>query len=67
MRLEHWERILQECLHFFEIRKFIVLNMIVRVKRTIPWSAKSIGVDAIAKNLTPADFFMLERCIQREI
>ena len=36
---------------------------IEKVKRTIPRIVKSVRADAIAKNLIPADFSMLEQCV----
>lgn len=37
---------------------------IEKVKRTIPRVVKSVRADAIAKNLIPADFSMLEECVR---
>ena len=37
---------------------------IEKVKKTIPPIIKSVKADAIAKNLIPADFFMLEQCVR---
>jgi len=36
---------------------------IEKVKKTIPRIVKSVKADAIAKNLIPADFSMLEQCV----
>ena len=36
---------------------------IEKVKRTIPRIVKSVKADAISKNLIPADFSMLEKCV----
>lgn len=33
------------------------------MRRTIPRIVKSVRADAIAKNLIPADFSMLEKCV----
>lgn len=42
---------------------FCVGRDIEKVKTTIPRTVRSVRADAIAKNLIPADFSMLERCV----
>ncbi len=45
--------------------KFYCLGRdIEKVKKTIPRIVKSVRADAIAKNLVPADFSMLEDCVR---
>lgn len=50
---------------FGDAKVFCVGRDIERVKRTIPRIVKSVRADAIAKNLIPADFSMLEDCIKQ--
>lgn len=48
---------------FGDAKVYCVGRDIDRVKRTIPRIVKSVKADAIAKNLIPADFSMLEKCV----
>lgn len=48
---------------FGEAKVYCVGRDIEKVKKTIPRIVKSVKADAIAKNLIPADFSMLEKCI----
>ena len=55
---------LQEYLLPLEMRRFTVSDAILKkVKKTIPRIVKSVKADAIARNLIPADFSMLEKCV----
>ena len=48
---------------FDDAKVYCVGRNIEKVKRTIPRIVKSVKADAIAKNLIPADFSMLESCV----
>ena len=48
---------------FGDAKVYCVGRDIAKVKRTIPRIVKSVKADAIAKNLIPADFSMLESCV----
>lgn len=48
---------------FGDARVYCVGRDIEKVKRTIPRIVKSVRADAIAVNLLPADFSMLEKCV----
>lgn len=48
---------------FGNAKVYCVGRDIEKVKKTIPRIAKSVKADAIAKNLVPADFSMLEQCV----
>lgn len=48
---------------FGDAKVYCVGRDIEKVKRTIPRIVKSVRADAIAKNLIPADFSMLEKCM----
>ena len=48
---------------FGDAKVYCVGRDIEKVKRTIPRIVKSVKADAIAKNLVPADFDMLETCV----
>lgn len=48
---------------FGEAKVYCVGRDIEKVKKTIPRIVKSVKADAIAKNLIPADFSMLEKCV----
>lgn len=48
---------------FGNAKVYCVGRDIEKVKRTIPRIVKSVKADAIAKNLIPADFSMLEDCV----
>ena len=48
---------------FGNAKVYCVGRDIEKVKRTIPRIVKSVKADAIAKNLVPADFSMLESCV----
>ena len=48
---------------FGDAKVYCVGRDIEKVKRTIPRIVKSVRADAIAKNLIPADFSMLEKCV----
>ena len=48
---------------FGNAKVYCVGRDIEKVKRTIPRIVKSVRADAIAKNLIPADFSMLEKCV----
>lgn len=48
---------------FGDAKVYCVGRDIEKVKRTIPRIVKSVRADAIAKNLVPADFSMLEKCV----
>lgn len=48
---------------FGDAKVYCVGRDIEKVKRTIPRIVKSVKADAIAKNLIPADFSMLEKCV----
>lgn len=50
---------------FGDAKVFCVGRDIEKVKRTIPRIVKSVRADAIAKNLIPADFSMLEDCVSQ--
>lgn len=47
---------------FGDARVYCVGRDIEKVKKTIPRIVKSVKADAIAKNLIPAEFSMLEKC-----
>lgn len=49
---------------FGDARVYCVGRDIEKVKKTIPRIVKSVRADAIAKNLVPADFSMLEDCVR---
>ena len=49
---------------FGEAKVYCVGRDIEKVKKTIPRIVKSVRADAIAKNLVPADFSMLEDCVK---
>lgn len=48
---------------FGDARVYCVGRDIEKVKKTIPRIVKSVKADAIAKNLIPADFSMLGKCV----
>lgn len=48
---------------FGDAKVYCVGRDIEKVKKTIPRIVKSVKADAIAKNLIPADFDSLERCV----
>lgn len=48
---------------FGDAKVYCVGRDIEKVKRTIPRIVKSVKADAIAKNLIPADFSMIEQCV----
>lgn len=48
---------------FGKAKVYCVGRDIEKVKKTIPRIVKSVRADAIAKNLIPADFSMLEQCV----
>ena len=48
---------------FGDAKVYCVGRSIERVKKTIPRIVKSVKADAIAKNLIPGDFSMLEKCV----
>jgi len=48
---------------FGDARVYCLGRDIEKVKRTIPRIVKSVRADAIAKNLIPADFSMLQQCV----
>ena len=48
---------------FGDAKVYCVGCDIEKVKKTIPRIVKSVKADAIAKNLIPVDFFMLEKCV----
>ena len=48
---------------FGDAKVYCVGRDIEKVKKTIPRIVKSVKADAIAKNLIPADFSMLEKCV----
>lgn len=48
---------------FGDAKVYCVGRDIEKVKKTIPRVVKSVKADAIAKNLVPADFTMLEQCV----
>jgi len=48
---------------FGNAKVYCVGRDIQKVKKTIPRIVKSVKADAIAKNLVPADFSMLEKCV----
>ena len=48
---------------FGNAKVYCVGRDIEKVKKTIPRIVKSVKADAIAKNLVPADFSMLEKCV----
>lgn len=48
---------------FGNAKVYCVGRNIEKVKNTIPRIVKSVKADAIAKNLLPADFSMLEECV----
>ncbi len=50
---------------FGDAKVYCVGRDIEKVKRTIPRIVKSVKADAIAKNLIPADFSMLEDCVKQ--
>lgn len=49
---------------FGDAKVYCVGRDIEKVKKTIPRIVKSVRADAIAKNLVPADFSMLEECVK---
>ena len=49
---------------FGSAKVYCVGRDIEKVKKTIPRIVKSVKADAIAKNLIPADFSMLEDCVR---
>ncbi len=49
---------------FGDAKVYCVGRDIEKVKKTIPRIVKSVRADAIAKNLVPADFSMLEDCVK---
>lgn len=49
---------------FGDAKVYCVGRDIEKVKKTIPRIVKSVRADAIAKNLIPADFSMLEDCVK---
>ena len=48
---------------FGDAKVYCVGRDIEKVRKTIPRIVKSVKADAIAKNLIPADFSMLEQCV----
>ena len=48
---------------FGNAKVYCVGRDIEKVKKTIPRIVKSVKADAIAKNLIPADFSMIEKCV----
>ena len=48
---------------FGDAKVYCLGRDIEKVKKTIPRIVKSVKADAIAKNLIPADFSMLEKCV----
>ena len=48
---------------FGDAKVYCVGRDLEKVKRTIPRIVKSVKADAIAKNLIPADFSMLQQCV----
>lgn len=48
---------------FGDAKVYCVGRDVEKVKKTIPRIVKSVKADAIAKNLVPADFSMLEKCV----
>lgn len=48
---------------FGNAKVYCVGRDIEKVKRTMPCIVKSVKADAIAENLVPADFSMLEKCV----
>ena len=50
---------------FGNAKVYCVGRDIEKVKKTIPRIVKSVKADAIAKNLVPADFSMLEDCVSQ--
>ena len=48
---------------FGDAKVYCVGRDINKVKKTIPRIVKSVKADAIAQNLVPADFGMLEKCV----
>ena len=50
---------------FGDAKVFCVGRNIEKVKKTIPRIIKSVKADAISKNLIPADYSMLEDCVQQ--
>ena len=50
---------------FGDAKVFCIGRDIEKVKKTIPRIVKSVRADAIAKNLIPADFSMLEDCVKQ--
>lgn len=49
---------------FGNAKVYCVGRDILKVEKTIPRIVKSVKADAISKNLIPADFYMLEKCIE---
>ena len=49
---------------FGDAKVYCVGRDINKVKKTIPRIVKSVKADAIAKNLIPADFSMLNQCVR---
>lgn len=48
---------------FGDAKVYCIARDIEKVKRTLPRIVKSVKADGIAKNLVPADFSMLEKCV----
>lgn len=48
---------------FGDAKVYCIGRDLEKVKRTIPRIVKSVKADAIARNLVPADFSMLDRCV----
>lgn len=51
---------------FGDAKVYCVGRDIENVKKMLPRIVKSVKADAIAKNLVPADFSMLEECVLKE-
>ena len=52
---------------FGDAKVYCVGRDIEKVKKTIPRIVKSVKADAIAKNLIPADFSMLAKCVAKSV
>lgn len=50
---------------FGNVKVFCLGRDIAKVKRTIPQIVKSVKADSISANLIPADFSMLEDCVEK--
>ena len=48
---------------FGDAKVYCIGRDIEKVKKTIPRIVQSVKANAIAKNLIPADFSMLEKCV----